>query len=256
MSAEFPPPFNLAGEIALVTGGGTGIGLAVTRCLLAAGAKTIIVGRRQDVLDDAVAALGSNASAIAGDINDCEWLPELIAQAEAHFGPLSILVNNAGTYLKKPAIETSDSDFNIVLEVHLSAAFSLAREAAVVMLPRKKGSILFMGSMASLLGIPLISAYTAAKSAVIGLTRALSAEWSPFNIRVNAVIPGWIDTGMLRIALENDPERKSKILERTPMQRLGTSEEIGWAVVYLCSPSADFITGQSIVVDGGASIGF
>lgn len=248
--------FRLKGEIALVTGGGSGLGLAITKCLVAAGARVAIIGRRQAVLDDAVAALGAEVTGIAGDITDLESLPPLISLIEKRVGHISILVNNAGIQLKKPALVTSDQEFADVLKTHVGASFALAREAAKVMLPKHSGSIIFVGSMAGLMGIPEISAYSAAKAAVMGLTRALAMEWSGDGLRVNAIVPGWIDTGIARETLSRDPERKSKIISRTPAHRMGEGQDIGWAVVYLCSPAAKFVTGTILTVDGGAAIGF
>jgi gluconate 5-dehydrogenase len=246
----------LQGEIALVTGGGSGLGLAIARCMAAAGARVVLAGRREEVLDEAVVSIGSGALGIVHDVTRLDSLPQLVAQVEAQAGPLSILVNNAGVHLKKPALATSDQEFAELVQIHLFAAFALAREAATGMLARGKGSILFIASMASLFGIPEITAYSAVKSAVLGLTRTLAVEWSGAGVRVNAVVPGWIDVGMARITLERDPERKARILARTPLGRLGSPEDVGWASVYLCSPAASFVTGSALVVDGGAAVGF
>jgi gluconate 5-dehydrogenase len=254
--SEFPAPFSLKGEVALVTGGGSGLGLAMVRCMVAAGARVAITGRRADVLQDAVTTVGSRVTAIPGDLRQLDTLPQLLAQVETRLGPLTILVNNAGIHLKRAALETSDPEFTDVIETHVSSAFALAREAGKVMFAKQRGNIIFVGSMASVMGIPDVSAYSAAKAAVIGLTRALAVEWGGHGIRVNAVVPGWIDTGMARQALEREPARKSRILSRTPLQHLGEPEDIGWAVVYLCSPAAKFVTGITLMVDGGAAIGF
>ena len=124
------------------------------------------------------------------------------------------------------------------------------------MIERQHGSILYMASMASLFGIPLVVAYAAAKSAMIGMIRTMATELSPHNVRVNAIAPGWIDTAMSRKAFAGDPNRKSKIISRTPMARLGEPEDVGWAAVYLTSPAAKFITGAVMPVDGGVSMGF
>jgi len=124
------------------------------------------------------------------------------------------------------------------------------------MVERRQGSILFTASMASLFGIPKVVAYTAAKSAYLGLVNSLTSELSASNVRVNAIAPGWIDSDMMRAAVENDPERKAKILGRTPMCRFGQPGDIGWAAVYLASPAAAFVTGVVLPVDGGAAIGF
>lgn len=252
----FPAPFSLDGETALITGGGSGIGLAVARCFATAGARVAITGRRDRVLEEAAAALGPRAAAVPGDVDRLDALPGLLAAVEKRVGPLSILVNNAGIHLKKTALETTDDDLAAMLQTHVRASFALAREAARGMLERKKGSVLFVGSMASVMGVPQVAAYTAAKTAVVGLTRALASEWSGRGVRVNAIVPGWIDTAMSAAALDRDPARKAKILSRTPAQRLGEPEDVGWAAVYLCSAAAKFVTGGALVVDGGASIGF
>jgi gluconate 5-dehydrogenase len=249
-------PFSLDGEVALITGGGTGLGLAVAKCLVKAGARAVITGRRQDVLERAIGDIGSAAMVIPWDINELDSLPDLISDVLSKMGAITILVNNAGSHLKAPALETSNQQLKETLQTHVSASFALARESAKFMLPRKKGSILFVGSMASLFGIPYVSAYSAAKAAVVGVTRALATEWSGQGIRVNAIVPGWVDSGMAASILNEDPERKARILSRTPMQRMGSAEDIGWAAVYLSSPAARFVTGCTLVVDGGASIGF
>ena len=252
----FIKAFELKGETALVTGGGTGLGLATARCLAAAGAKVVIVGRRGDVLEKAADEIGAGTVAIQGDISRLETLPQLVADIEKRIGQLSILVNNAGVHLKKPALEVTDAEFQTVIETHLSAGFALSREVARRMLEKGGGSIILTGSMASVFGIPNVAAYSAAKSALVGLTRALAVEWSGGGVRVNAVVPGWIDSPMSRSALDNDPARKEKILSRTPMACLGEADDVGWATVYLCSRAAKFVTGTALIVDGGVSIGF
>jgi NAD(P)-dependent dehydrogenase (short-subunit alcohol dehydrogenase family) len=255
-STDFQKAFSLDGEAAIVTGGGSGLGLATAKCLVAAGARVAIIGRRRDVLESAVQEIGSSAVAIQGDISRLEELPQLVADVEDRVGPCSILVNNAGVHLKKPALETSDAEFQNVIQTHLSSSFALSREVARGMLQRGKGSIVLTGSMANVFGIPNVAAYSAAKSALVGLTRALAVEWSASGVRINAVVPGWIDSPMSRSALDNDPARKDKILSRTPMAKLGQAEDVGWATVYLCSRAAQFVTGTTLVIDGGVSIGF
>lgn len=248
--------FRLDGQIAMVTGGGTGLGLAIAKALANAGAKTALVGRRPKTLADACDQIGPSASSWQADVTDLATLPDLVSRIETQLGPLDILVNNAGVHLKKPALETSDDEFFNVIQTHLLASFTLTREVVKRMLPLGRGSVLFIGSMASLFGIPEVAAYTAAKAAVVGLTKALAVEWSSQGVRVNAIAPGWIDSGMARIALAKDPARQDKIVSRTPMQRLGDDIDIGAAAVYLCSPAAQFVTGTTHVVDGGVSIGF
>jgi len=248
--------FDLAGETALITGGGTGLGLGMARCLVASGAKVVLVGRRKDELQKAVATIGAKAFALQGDVTKLETAASTVDQAEELAGPVSILINNAGVHLKKPAIETSDTEFASVIQTHVLGAFALTREAGRRMVERKAGCVLFTASMAALMGVPLIVAYSAAKSAYVGVVRSLAAEWGASGVRVNAIAPGWIASDMLDQALSGDPARKSKILGRTPMNKFGGPDDIGWAAVYLCSPAAKFVTGVVLPVDGGAAIGF
>lgn len=254
---KIPTPFSLDGETALVTGGGSGIGKAIAECFLAAGAQVIVVGRTKSRLQSACSAWGDAARYIVHDVDACDDAPRLADRAAEIAGrPLSILVNNAGNHVKKPALDTSDDDLQRLFQTHVLGAIALTRAVGAGMLDRQRGSILFVSSMAALFGIPNVLAYSAAKSALRGVIRSLAVEWSPRHVRVNAVAPGWIDTDMSRRSLENDPERKNRVLSRTPQHRIGAPEEIGWAAVYLCSPAAAFVTGQHLAVDGGASIGF
>jgi gluconate 5-dehydrogenase len=248
--------FRLDGELALITGGGTGLGLGVARCMAMAGARVVIVGRREAVLQGAARELGPQASYAVHDVTDLERASELARRVEQEVGPVSILVNNAGIHLKKPALETTEAEFLQVFNTHVTGAFALTRAVAPGMIERRHGSILFMASMASLFGIPQVVAYTAAKSAYLGLVNALTSELSPSGVRVNAIAPGWIESEMSRKALEKDPERKNRILARTPMSRLGQPGDIGHAAVYLSSPAASFVTGVVLPVDGGANVGF
>jgi NAD(P)-dependent dehydrogenase (short-subunit alcohol dehydrogenase family) len=257
MSRDPRAAFDLSGEIALVTGGGTGLGLAIAGCFAAAGARVVIVGRREEVLAQAAAGIGERAHYLARDITDTARCVEVIDAAEAVAqGPISILVNNAGVHLKKPAIATSDAEFATVMQTHVAAAFSLSRECGRRMTARGRGSILFTSSMAAMMGLPLVVAYSAAKSAYTGLVRTLAAEYGPHGVRVNAIAPGWIASPMLDAALAGDPQRRAKILSRTPLGRFGEPNDIGWAAVYLSSPAANFVTGTILTVDGGAAAGF
>ncbi len=255
-TAAFTKSFSLEGEHALITGGGSGLGLAMAECFVAAGARVTIVGRRPEPLKAACAALGASAASLAVDITDPARVATLVPEVESGLGPLTILVNNAGVHLKKPAALTTDAEFQSVIQTHLFAAFSLSREAAKGMLERGHGSILFTASMTSFIGMTQVVAYSAAKSAYLGVVRALSAEWSAQGVRVNAIAPGWIQSEMLEKALAGDTARRAKIISRTPMGRMGEPHDIGWAAVYLCSPAARFVTGVALPIDGGASIGF
>ena len=257
MNNEFCKALSLKGEIALITGGGSGLGLGIATCLAIAGAKVILVGRRESDLSAAAAGIGLQARYVVHDITQLDKAHDLVQTAgQASGGPISILVNNAGIHLKRSAIDTTSEDFQSVLTTHVCAAHALNRAVLPGMIQRKHGSILHTASMVSFMGIPLVIAYSAAKSAYLGMTRSLAAEVSPQGVRVNAIAPGWIESPMLRKALLNDEKRTNKILGRTPMGKFGEPCDIGWAAVYLCSPAAKFVTGVVLPVDGGASIGF
>lgn len=250
-------PFRLDGETALITGGGSGLGLGMAHALAAAGAKVVLVGRREAVLREGVGSIGPAARFLVHDVTDFERAGELVAAAEqAADAPVGILINNAGNHLKKPAAETTPAEFQSVLDTHVLAAHALTRAVLPGMLTRGHGNILFTASMSSLLGIPLVIAYSAAKSAYLGMVRSLAVEVSGRGVRVNGIAPGWIESDILRRAVMSDPERKAKILGRTPMGCFGQPDDIGQAAVFLCSPAARFITGVVLPVDGGASIGF
>ncbi|TAL04971.1 MAG: SDR family oxidoreductase [Verrucomicrobia bacterium] len=249
-------PFSLKGETALITGGGSGVGLGMATCFVKAGARVVLVGRRADVLKVAAKKLGRNAFVEPHDITELDGAQDLIQRVTSRVGPISILVNNAGVHLKKLAVDTTPAEFNAVLQTHVVAAFALTRAALPGMIRRKHGCVLFTASMASLFGIPYVSAYSAAKSAYLGVVRSLATEVSPHGVRVNAIAPGWIESDMMRKALDGDPARRAKILGRTPMNCFGQAEDIGWAATYLCSPAGKFVTGIVLPVDGGVSIGF
>lgn len=256
MTCPTSSPYSLAGETALVTGGGTGLGSGIARALFQAGARVALVGRRPEVLQSAAASIDSEVRTFPADITELAALPALVAKVEDALGPLTILVNNAGIHLKKPAVETSDADFDAVLRTHVAGAFALTREVGKRMVARRRGSVLFTASMASFMGIPNIVAYTAAKTAYLGLVRALATEWGPHGVRVNAIAPGWIASPMLESALSNDPARRAKILGRIPSQKFGEPEDIGWAATYLSSPAARYVNGVILPVDGGAAESF
>lgn len=248
--------FSLEGKIALVTGGGSGIGFYIAQCLAQAGAQLVITGRREEVLKEALPKLGAHARYFVNDITDLKSLPALIETIEAEVGEIDILVNNAGINMKKHAVEVSDEDFDRVIQTNLHAVFSITRECGKRMVERKRGSILMITSMAALYGIDRVVAYTASKSAVGGMVKALTTEFSPYNVRVNAIAPGFIETPMMLTAMNGDPSRRDKAMDRTPMGTWGKPDDIGWAAVFLSSEAAKFITGVSLPVDGGNSIGF
>lgn len=249
--------FSLTNETALITGGGTGIGLGIARCLSRAGAKVVLVGRRESELRSATRSIGPSACFLPADITDLHRAADIIASASSLAdSPISILVNNAGIHLKKSAVETNAEEFQSVMQTHVIAAHALSKAVLPGMIERRHGNILFTASMTSFFGMPLVIAYSAAKSALVGMVRSLSTEVSQYGVRVNAIAPGWIESDMLHKALNADPERKNRILARISMKRFGQPEDIGHAAVYLCSAAARYVTGVTLAVDGGASVGF
>jgi gluconate 5-dehydrogenase len=248
--------FRLDGEVALITGGGSGLGLGMARCMIRAGATVVIVGRREAPLREACAGLGERALCEVADITEFAGAGALVERIAARVGPVSILVNNAGIHLKKAAVDTAVEEFAAVLDTHVLAAHNLCRLVLPGMIRARHGSIVFIASMASMIGIPLVVAYSAAKSAHLGMVRGLSAEVAEHGVRVNAIAPGWIESPMLRAALAGDAERTARIMGRIQMGRFGEPEDIGWAAVYLCSPAARYVTGTLLPVDGGAAQGF
>jgi gluconate 5-dehydrogenase len=249
-------PFCLDDQLALITGGGSGIGFAISQTLVDAGAQVILMGRRLELLKQRCAQLGPAAHYLQHDVTNVGDAPAKVKQIERQFGTVDILVNNAGINLKKPALETDDAEMAQMMQTHLLGSFALSRECGRGMIEHRRGSIVMILSMAALFGLPQVSAYTAAKSALLGLTRALAVEFSPHGVRVNGIAPGWIETDMLRKSFEGDAAREQKVLNRTSLGQLGEPIDIGYAVVYLCSPAAKYVTGAVLPVDGGASIGF
>jgi NAD(P)-dependent dehydrogenase (short-subunit alcohol dehydrogenase family) len=252
----FSKIFSLDGKIALITGGGSGIGFDIAQCMISAGATVIITGRRENALQESIKILGENAHYIVNDVTELKKLEALVCEIETKFGDIDILVNNAGINMKKPALDVTDEDFDLIVHTNLNAVFSLTRACAKRMIERKSGSILMISSMAAYYGIDRVVAYAASKSGVEGMVKVLASEFSKHNVRVNAIAPGFIETSMMKTAMGSDPDRMNKALNRTPMAKFGKPADIGWAAVFMASDAAGYITGTSLPVDGGNSIGF
>jgi NAD(P)-dependent dehydrogenase (short-subunit alcohol dehydrogenase family) len=248
--------FGLENKIVLITGGGTGLGLAMAMAFVGQGAKVVITGRREDILKEACKSLGNSASYEVLDVTDFGQLPFRVLDIEAKYGNIDILVNNAGIHIKKDFFDYTNDDFHKVIATNEEAVFVLTREVCQKMSQRREGAVLMISSMASQYGIPKVIGYTAAKSAIEGMTRGMAVELSPLGIRVNCIAPGFIRTNMSSSALDSDPARKAKVLGRTPMGDLGSPEDVANAAVFLCSRAAKYITGVVLPVDGGNSIGF
>jgi NAD(P)-dependent dehydrogenase (short-subunit alcohol dehydrogenase family) len=243
-------------RIAIVTGGSSGIGLAIAEKFVAASILTIIIGRDKEKLDAAKKTLGELCRPICQDLDDLGAIPALIDHLIREHGHIDILVNNAGINMKKDFTDVTDEEFERVLHTNVQSVFALCREVVRTMLPHGKGHIINISSMASQYGIPKVIAYTASKAAVEGMTRAMAVELSPQGIFVNCIAPGFIATDMSAKALNGDAERKQKVFSRTPLGRLGDPADIGDAVLFLTSEQAKYVTGVVLPVDGGNSIGF
>lgn len=249
--------FSLEGKTAVITGGSTGLGLAITRCFIGAGAKVAVISMESEEKGkSALEEFGDNAAYYQFDITDTEEVQKVADTIIAHHGSVNILVNNAGNHCKKPIEEMSVSDYTNVLNVHLVGAFALTKALVPHMKRQKAGSILFMASMTSYIGQPYVSGYSTAKSGYLGLVHTLCTELGTDGIRVNAIAPGWIDTPMFHKATDNDAPRLNKILGRIPMKQVGDPMDIGMAAVYLASDAARYVNGVCIPVDGGALVGF
>lgn len=244
------------GKVVVITGGETGIGNEIAKTFIRQGAYVELLGLSEKDLIASQQKFGNMCAYQVHDVTDEDNVSKVISNILTRHGRIDVLINNAGIHHKKPTHEMSVSEFSKMLDVHVLGAFSLIREVLPVMKKQKSGSILFMASMASLIGLPEVISYAAAKSAYLGMLRSLATEVSPVGITVNAIAPGWIDTPLLQKALATDKAREAKILGRTPMGRFGETVDVANAASFLCSEEAKFITGVVLPVDGGASIGF
>ena len=242
--------------IAVVTGGGSGIGLAITEKFVQHGICTIIIGRDMHKLTSAREKLGDLCVPVSFDLTNFAGIPGLVQQLVQKHGHIDILVNNAGINQKKDFTEVTDEDFQQIINTNVTAVFALSREVVKAMLKQGNGSIINISSMASQYGIPKVISYTASKSAIEGMTKAMAVELSPMGIRVNCIAPGFIATDMSAKALNGDTERRNKVMSRTPMGAMGKPDDIAEYALFLATDSSKYITGTVLPVDGGNSIGF
>ncbi len=243
-------------KLAIVTGGGSGLGKAIAEKFTQNDINTIIIGRDVEKLEAVQTELGENCHALSCDLSDLTAIPGLIARIIEKFGRIDILVNNAGINQKKEFTEVTDEEFQRIITTNLCAVFAMSREVVKQMQIQENGSIINISSMAAQYGLPKVIAYSASKTAIDGMTRAMAVELGPKGIRVNAIAPGFIYSEMTEKALNSDPERKAKVFGRTPMGTMGQPEDIGNAAFYLASDAAKFVTGVVLPIDGGNSIGF
>ena len=249
--------YNRDGQTAVVTGGSTGLGLAITRCLVSAGARVVVLSfEAPEQAAEALAEFGDRVAFYQFDITDTAHTQEMADRIAAEQGPVTILVNNAGNHCKKYIWEMSVEEYVSVLNVHLVGAFALTKAFVPQMKELGHGRILFQASMTSYIGQPQVAGYSTAKAGYLGLIHTLTAELAEYGITVNAIAPGWIDTPMFHKATDNDPPRLAKIMGRIPAKTVGDPMDVGMCAAFLCSEAARYISGTCIPVDGGALIGF
>lgn len=245
--------FSLEGKVAFVTGSSSGIGKAIAIGLAEAGADVVCHSSKPGGADETVAAitaLGRKSGAVAGDMADKTSPKRMADEIFAMFGRVDVLVNNAGTIRRSPAVDFSEEDWSTVIEVNLSSVFRLSQAIGKQMIANGGGKIVNIASLLSFQGGITVPAYTASKSGVAGLTKALANEWAKLNVNVNAIAPGYIATNNTA-ALQADETRNRQILERIPAGRWGKPEDLVGATVFLSSAASDYLHGHTLVVDGG-----
>jgi NAD(P)-dependent dehydrogenase (short-subunit alcohol dehydrogenase family) len=253
--------FRLDGKVALVTGASRGLGRAIALGLAGAGADVALVGRDlatlEPVAQEIERDLGRQVLPVPLDVADRDAIPAAVAAVVARFGRIDILVNNAGTNVRNTTLDYTPEEWDAVLDTNLKGAFFLTQQVGRPMIRAGGGKILNITSMTAFLGVPTVPAYAASKAALQQLTRLLAVEWAEHNIQVNAIAPGWFSTD-LTAPLKTRPDLQPRyqwVLSRTPAGRFGEPDELVGAAVFLCSPAADFITGQILAVDGGILAG-
>jgi NAD(P)-dependent dehydrogenase (short-subunit alcohol dehydrogenase family) len=243
-------------KVAIVTGGNSGLGYATAKKFCDNGIKTYVIGRTQDRTEKACSEMGINAVPLIFDLTKLEEIPAMVDGIFKKEGHIDILVNNAGINMKKDFTEVTDEEFETILHTNLFSVFAISREVVKKMKTTGGGSIVNISSMAAQYGMPKVVAYSASKTAIEGMTRAMAVDLAPYHIRTNCIAPGFIKTKMTAKALDSDPARKEKVFSRTPMGKMGQPEDIADAIFFMCSTEAKFITGTVLPVDGGNSIGF
>ncbi len=245
---------RLKGKIAIVTGAGSrGMGRGIASAFVREGAGVVLVSRTLSKLQEAareIPEIGGPVEIMAADVSKPEEASRVIQQTVKRFGRVDILFNNAGIILRKPFLETTLEEWEEIFATNCRGYFLCAQAAAREMVRQGKGKIIMISSDSALVGIPLLSAYASSKGAVLTLTRSMAIELAPYQINVNAILPGAVETDMNRDKLA-DPQWRAEVLKRFPLGRIGTLKDIASAALYLASDESDWMTGQSLVVDGG-----
>jgi len=248
--------FDLSGRVAVVTGGNGGIGLGMAKGLAAAGASVVLAARnvaKGEAAAAELAASGARSAFIALDVADENSCRGLIEKTVVRFGRLDILINNAGTSIRKPPESYTAAEWHTVLDTNLSGALFCSQAAYSALKESGGGKIINIGSMFSIFGSGYAAAYAASKGALVQLTKSLASAWAKDNIQINAVLPGWIDTELTRAARRQVVGLHDRVLARTPAGRWGMPEDLAGIAVFLAAPASDFVTGAAIPVDGGFS---
>ena len=249
--------FDLTGKVAVVTGGNGGIGFGMAQGLAEAGANIAVVGRDKEKSAHAVAELeqlGVEALAVRADVTDAAQVDAMVADVIDAFGRLDILINNAGTNIRKRPEDLGEAEWHQVLDANLTSAFLCSKACYPRLRQHGGGKVLNNGSMMSLFGAPWTPAYGASKGGIVQLTKALATAWAADNIQVNCFLPGWINTALTRKAREDVPTLHEHVLRRTPAGRWGEIDDMKGLAVFLASPASDFVTGTAIPIDGGFSV--
>ena len=249
--------FNLAGKVAIVTGGNGGIGLGMARGLAEAGAAVAIVGRNEDKSNVAVADLrqgGAKAISVVADVTDPAAVADMARRVSREFGRIDILINNAGINIRKPPHTLDIAEWDSVIRTNLTSAFLCSQAVYPAMKAAAGGKIINIGSMMSIFGASFAPAYAASKGGIVQFTRSCAVAWAADNIQVNAVLPGWIDTDLTKRARQEIDGLHDKVLARTPAARWGASADFAGIAVFLSSSASDFVTGTAIPIDGGFSV--
>ena len=248
--------FDLTGKVALVTGASKGLGSAIAVGLAKAGARLALCARSREGLAEtraAVEAAGGEARIFEMDVLSRASVRDAVSAAVASYGRIDILVNNAGVNVRKPTLELAEEEWDRVVDTNLKGYFLVAQAVGAHMVERRSGKVINVSSIFGAVGMNNQLAYAASKGGVAQLTKVMAIEWAPHGVTVNAVGPTYFETPLVA-ALRNDPERFRFINERTPMGRWGQPEELVGTIVYLAAPASDFVTGQTVYVDGGWTI--